>query len=684
MSKLIRNMKISRAILLVAAVPFLVALFFSSQSVIREMRSVGELAKLEQLTNLSVKMAGLVHEQQKERGATGVFVGSMGGKFRAELLAQRAETDKRREDLKAYLATFNSSDYNAEFKNKFDTWQEMLAKMDENRSKVDELSINAATATGYYTKLNALSLDVANYMANLSSNAEVVVSLVGYVNFMQGKERAGIERANASGGFASGKFESSVLSAFKKAIDEQSTYNQIFLSYATADQKKVYDEVMNSPEAKEVERMRAVALEGGVEGNLQGVTGAQWFDTITKKINGLKRIEDSLANDLLAQMAVVKGQGQQNMQFAIMLTVGALAGVLLLSFMIIRTVNASFRTTVSAMTELASGKLDMTLPETTRNEIGEMVKAMHVFQENGLERQKMQKQQEAENEAKLARAKRIEDLIGNFDRKASELLKNLATASTEMEATSQSMSAIAEETTKQAASVAAAANQAGANVHNVASATEELSASIQDIAKQVNVSTEKARTASGSVVKTQEIMERLSNAAGKIGEVIELITGIAEQTNLLALNATIESARAGEAGKGFAVVANEVKSLATETQKATDEIANVIKSVQAETKESVLAIEGISRVIEEISEVSTTIAAAMEQQTSATKEISRNVQEASSGTNEVTNNITGVSSAAQESGKAANEVLTTARRLAEQSQSMKGEVESFLRDIRSA
>jgi methyl-accepting chemotaxis protein len=677
-------MKISRAILFVAMVPFLVALFFSSQIIVRETQTVNQLSKLEQLVDLSVKMATLVHEQQKERGATGVFVGSMGGKFRSELLAQRVDTNNKREDLRKFLAGFHANEYGAVFKEKFDVWQTKLAELDELRKKVDELSIPTTAATGYYTDLNALNLDLINHMAGLSPNAEVVVSIVGYVNFMQGKEKSGIERANASGGFASGKFEPSVLNKFRKAVDEQSTYNNIFLSYATDEQKKIYNEVMNSDEAKEVERMRAIAIEGGLTGDLKGVDGAHWFDTITKKINGLKRIEDSLANDLLNQMGEIKHAASSSQRSAIIITAVAMLGTLLLSYMIIRTVNASFRTTVSAMTELASGKLDMTLPPTTKNEIGEMIKAMHVFQENGLERQKMQKAQEAENAAKLARAKRIEDLIGGFDKSASELLKGLAVAATQMEATSQSMSAIAEETTKQAASVAAAANQAGANVHNVASATEELSASIQDIAKNVNISTEKAKTASGSVEKTQEIMERLSTAAGKIGEVIELITGIAEQTNLLALNATIESARAGEAGKGFAVVANEVKSLATETQKATDEIANVIKSVQMETKESVAAIEGISRIIAELSENSTTIAAAMEQQTSATREISRNVQEASSGTNEVTSNITGVSNAAQESGKAANEVLGVARKLAEQSQSMKGEVETFLKNIRSA
>ena len=260
----------------------------------------------------------------------------------------------------------------------------------------------------------------------------------------------------------------------------------------------------------------------------------------------------------------------------------------------------------------------------------------------------------------------------------------VASAASELEATAQSMSATAEETSQQSAAVASASEQATNNVNSVASASEQLATSISEISRQVTHSTEIATRAVAEAEQTNETVKTLAEASQKIGAVVALINDIASQTNLLALNATIEAARAGEAGKGFAVVASEVKSLANQTAKATEEIAAQISTVQGVTDDAVRAIEGIGGTISQVSETATTIAAAVEEQGAATAEISRNVQEASAGTQEVTSNINGVAEAAGETGRSVSEVLESAGSLSKHAESLRGEVDAFLKNIGAA
>jgi methyl-accepting chemotaxis protein len=273
-----------------------------------------------------------------------------------------------------------------------------------------------------------------------------------------------------------------------------------------------------------------------------------------------------------------------------------------------------------------------------------------------------QKAAEAAEQQRLAeeRAERMEALIQDFDAKVSQALETVAGAANQMQHTSQSMGATAEETSSQSTVVAAAAEQASANVQTVAAAAEELASSVAEIGRQVEQSTKMAESAVAEANHTNETVRGLAEEAQKIGDVVDLIADIAGQTNLLALNATIEAARAGDAGKGFAVVASEVKNLANQTAKATQDIADQIGSIQGSTEEAVKAIKGIGDTIGGINDIATSIASAVEEQGAATGEISRNVQEAAQGTQEVSSNIVGVTQAAAETGTAASQVLTAA------------------------
>jgi methyl-accepting chemotaxis protein len=275
-------------------------------------------------------------------------------------------------------------------------------------------------------------------------------------------------------------------------------------------------------------------------------------------------------------------------------------------------------------------------------------------------------------------------MADDFETNVKGVVEIVSSSATEMQATAQSLAATAEETNRQATSVAAAAEEASTNVQTVASAAEELASSISEIGRQVAESSRIASQASTQASKTNAQVESLASAAQKIGEVVELISDIASQTNLLALNATIEAARAGEAGKGFAVVASEVKSLATQTAKATEEIAGQISAIQAATTDAVTAIKEISTTIEQINDISGSVASAVEEQGAATKEIAHSVQQASAGTTEVSSNISGVTAAASESGTSATQVLEAAGELAKQSEKLRGEVDKFLVQVRAS
>jgi len=364
----------------------------------------------------------------------------------------------------------------------------------------------------------------------------------------------------------------------------------------------------------------------------------------------------------------------------ILVAMAALAAALV---MMVRAICAPLDAMTGAMATLASGNTEVEIPALTRkDEIGNMAAAMQVFKDNAIRSLQMAAEQRAEHEAKVRRAEILERRTATFDQSVSAALKTVTAATTEMQASAAALSATAEQTSRQATIVSGASEEATSSVQTVASATEELSSSIAEISRQVSTSASIANKAVEEAERTNGRVRSLADAAEKIGEVVKLISDIASQTNLLALNATIEAARAGEAGKGFAVVASEVKNLATQTGRATEEISAQIASIQSATTSSVEAIQGIGRIIGEINNVATSIASAVEQQGAATREIARNIQQAASGTQEVSSNITGVTQAAGDTGHAAGQMLAATSELAKQSETLRAEVDSFLRDIR--
>jgi methyl-accepting chemotaxis protein len=371
---------------------------------------------------------------------------------------------------------------------------------------------------------------------------------------------------------------------------------------------------------------------------------------------------------------------------AIIIAVG-LIGILLIgiTLAVTRSVTKPISGIVGAMRELAKGNTTTAVPGGERSdEIGAIAGAVQVFKETIIEADRLRAEQsEVEKRGNEKRRADMHRLANEFEQEVGNIVNTVSSASNELELAAATLSRTAETTQSLSSTVAASSEEASANVKSVAAAAEEFSGSVAEIGRQVLESRRIAAEAVKQAETTNTRMTELSQSATRIGDVVKLITSVADQTNLLALNATIEAARAGNAGKGFAVVAQEVKALAAQTSKATDEISAQIAAMQMATEGSVAAIKEIGDTINRIAEIATTIASAVEEQDVTTQEISRNVQQAAVGTTQVASHITDVSCSANETGSASSKVLFSAQSLSKESNHLKQEVKRFLSTIRA-
>jgi methyl-accepting chemotaxis protein len=400
----------------------------------------------------------------------------------------------------------------------------------------------------------------------------------------------------------------------------------------------------------------------------------------------LKGTEASLKNDLEATKTQTDGAISSTI-----LTQEIVAGLAfglgcVIAFLIARGIVGPLGRMTRAMGVLAAGDVKVEIPgRGNSDEIGDMAKAVQVFKDNMIEADRLRAEQEKQKQQTEAqRRQSMLDMAAAFEKAVGGIIETVSSSSTELEAAATTLTKTAETTQQLSTTVASASEEASSNVQSVATASEEMAASVVEIGRQVQESSRISSEAVGQAQKTDERITKLSQAASRIGDVTQLITTIAEQTNLLALNATIEAARAGEAGRGFAVVAQEVKALASQTAKATNEISSQIAEMQAATQDSVLAIKEIGGTIGRISEIATTIASAVEEQGAATHEITRNVQQAAAGTNQVAANITDVNRGAAATGAASSQVLSSARSLSGESNRLKLEMDKFLATVRAA
>jgi methyl-accepting chemotaxis protein len=683
---MVPRFRILHRFLLALLLPTLGLAFAASLIVVDKRATVREMNTLAELVDIATVISGLVHELQKERGSSALFLGSGGQQFVRELPEQRQATDSWRARFATTINGLDAAAMSVGLSAVVKDATTRLSEIESKRQEVSALRLAAPQSAAFYTGAISRLLDVGLETSKLITNAEAAARMMAYENLMQAKERAGQERAMGAGGFAGGKLELAGYRRFVEVFGEQEMFLRRLRAFATPEEWDVLNRTVAGSSVAEVERIRKIVLETAPGAPLTGVEAPYWFRMTTDRIDLLKQVEDHLAANVVAVAARIRSAASNAFATALGTACVLVMLTLVLAAVIVRGVTKPVAAMTDAMKRLANGDTGVQVPARQRtDEVGEMAGAVEIFKQNMIETDRLRREQEAgKAQAEADKKAMMGSLANEFEASVKGIVQIVASASTELQATAQSMSSTAEQTSRRATAVAAASEQASTNVQTVAAASEELSSSITEISRQVAESAKIAGQAVTDASHTNDQVQTLAEAAQKIGEVVKLINDIAGQTNLLALNATIEAARAGEAGKGFAVVASEVKSLATQTAKATEDIAAQVKAIQSATSDSVSAIGGITSTISRLSEIATTIASAVEEQGAATQEIARNVQEASAGTAEVSSNIAGVTEAAGETGAAAGQVLSASSELSKQSDSLRGQIDAFIAKVRAA
>jgi methyl-accepting chemotaxis protein len=561
---------IKQQIIIISLVILGISAFLCTQMIYTGIQESKNMNRLEELVGLSSQISLLVHETQKERGASAGFIGSRGEKFKDKIPAQRKLTDTQLANYMQFIQNIDYSQYPKSFKNTINNIKVILEKLPSIRTKVDTLSISVADEVAYYTLLNKNLLDIVAEGADYSNNQCIVKGLAAYANFLKAKERAGIERAVLSNTFAADKFAPNMFYKLISLITEQKAYLDAFLATATNKDKKMLNDLMNNPVVTQVDKMRQIAIKKVNEGNF-GINAVHWFNTITKKINLLKKMDDKLSIEIQQTLKDIKHNTFKAIYIESALDFGIAIFLVILLYVIFKDIMITINSSSSKIKSIATN-LDLTqdLSCSKDNEIAEVLQYIKLLITNFASTLIKIKDMTLHNVQTSHSLNQFSSTLANNINEQNSFVLEMSKEMETLAQNSKTMESFSQKTFEDLQKTKAILDDFVTNLGDVVHMITEGSTKQHDLGIKVN---------------------DLAEQANSTKAVLDIIADIADQTNLLALNAAIEAARAGENGRGFAVVADEVRKLAERTQKSLSEISSTtniivqtIHNVSAETE----------------------------------------------------------------------------------------------------